>query len=161
MKNTIVASAAILSLSLSFQSCKKHEAPGKTSYQIINITLDNNKSYQYNFGTPESDLEITKQSNAYLVSELGEANENVVFNYTPKSDFVGSDEIFVTLGNEEAEHHEKQGSHPPKNPIKGLLHHKHHKCEKHDEDKTVYIFRFTVNQTVSTAITNTASHLKK
>lgn len=161
MKNTIVASAAILSLSLSFQSCKKHEEAGKTSYQIIDITLDNNKSYQYSFGTPESDLEITKQSNAYLVSELDEANETVVFNYTPKSDFVGNDEIFVTLGKAETEHHEKQGPPPPKNPIKGLFHHKHHKCEKHDENKTVYIFRFTVNQSSSSVIKNTASQVQK
>lgn len=152
MKATILASTVILSLGLSFQSCKKPEKPvGQTSVQTIDIVLDMNKSYQFSFGIPETDLSITKQSQAFLVSELNEVSESVLFNYTPKTDFVGTDEVYVTLGKPEREHRE---DHRPKNPIKHFIHSKkHHQCDKPNMDKTIYIFRFTVKETVPSKTT--------
>lgn len=149
MKATILASTVILSLGLSFQSCKKPEKPaGQTSVQTIDIVLDMNKSYQYSFGTPDTDLSITKQSQAFLVSELNEVNETVLFNYMPETNFVGTDEVYVTLGKQEMKHPEKHG---PKNPIKHLIRpKKHHQCNKPNMDKTIYIFRFTVKETIAT-----------
>lgn len=147
MKKIFLASALILSLSLSFISCKKHEMPERTTtYQTIEIVLDMNKSYQYSFGTIDTKAQaiITKQSDVFLVSELDKVSEATLFNYIPKTNFVGTDEVQVTIGKEEEEHHHKQGAHHP-NPLKFLTHKKHHGCEKHDDDTKVYIFKFTIN----------------
>ena len=158
MKKYISFGAFVLMISLAFVACRKHEErKGKTNYQTIEIVLDMNKSYQYSFGIPESELTITKQSNNFLVSELDEANETILFNYMPKTNFVGTDEVQVTLGKEE-EHHEHHGPRP-KNPIMHLLGgHKHHDCGKHEDDKTIYTFKFTVNPvaTTQTAVSTTA-----
>lgn len=147
MKVKIVASAVILSLGLSFQSCKKPKKEiGETSTQTIDVVLDMNKSYQYSFGTPDDDLSITQQSQSFLVSELDEVNESVLFNYTPKTDFVGTDEVQVTLGKVEPDHHKEE--HGSKNPIEELIHPKHKKCDKPQMDKTIYIFRFTIKRSI-------------
>lgn len=157
MKKAILASISILPLILSFQSCKKHqEHEGKTNYQTIEIVLDMNKSYQYNFGTPESKLEITKQSDAFLVSELDKVSETVLFNYMPQTNFIGTDEVQITLANEEREEHHRDGNHPPRIPLGHLFNHKKHECEEHEEDKTVYIFKFTVNKAATTVTTDHA-----
>jgi hypothetical protein len=151
MKKVILASISILALGLSFQSCKKHDMPEpETKYQTIEIVLDENKAYQYNFGTPASELTITKQSSAFLISQLDEASETVLFNYMPQTNFVGTDEVQITLGDEKNEHHE-HGNHPPKPHLFG---HKKHTCDKHEEGKTVYIFKFTINKVEATETTS-------
>ena len=162
MKKAIFASIGILSLCLSIQSCKKHEEREvKTNYQTIDIVLDMNKSYQYSFGKLDSDIEITKQSDAYLVSELNDMSETVLFNYMPQTNFVGTDEVQVTLGDEEREGHHGDAHHAPKNPLTHLFGHKKHECGGHHEDKTVYIFKFTVNKPASTEVTAyTTANLK-
>ena len=154
MKKYISLSTLVLILSLAFASCKKQrEHEGETKYQTIEIVLDMNKSYQYSFGTPESELTITKQSDNFLVSQLDEANETILFNYMPKTNFVGTDEVQVTLGKEEGEHHEHEGHRRPKKPrIKLFGGHQHHDCDRDNDDKTIYIFKFTVNNVV-TAVT--------
>ena len=163
MKKFVSFGALLLILSLAFISCKKQrEHEGETKYQTIEIVLDMNKSYQYSFGTPSSELTITKQSDNFLVSQLDEANETVLFNYMPKTNFVGTDEIQVTLGEDEHEKHEHGGHHKPKNPIMHLLGggHKHHDCGKHEDDKTIYIFKFTVNS-VATVVTTEHTTVNK
>ena len=155
MKKIVSLSALVLILSIAISSCRKHEErEGKTNYQTIEIVLDMNKSYQYSFGTPSSELTITKQSDAFLVSQLDEANETVLFNYMPKTNFVGTDEVQVTLGEDEHEKHEHGEHHKPKNPIMHLFGgHQHHECGKHEDDKTIYIFKFTVNSVATTVTT--------
>lgn len=156
MKKYISLGAFALILSLAFVSCKKHgEREAKTNYQTVEIVLDMNKSYQYSFGVPSSELTITKQSDAFLVSQLDEISETVLFNYMPQTNFVGTDEVQITLGKEEHEEHHRDGNHPPRIPLAHLFGHKKHECEGREDDKTVYIFKFTVNKVASTV---TADH---
>ena len=60
---------------------------GTVNYQTIEIVLDMNKSYQYSFGQLIRKIKavITKQSDAFLVSEVDKSGESVLFNYTPKN----------------------------------------------------------------------------
>lgn len=164
MKKVLFGLVAFISLSLVLSSCKKHEEhEGTVNYQTIEIVLDMNKSYQYSFGAidPKDQAVITKQSNAFLVSEVDKSGETILFNYTPNTNFVGTDEVQVTIGEEEHEHHHKQGPHHP-NPLKFLKHKKHHGCEKHDDDdKTVYIFKFTVNNVGVPIINESATETHK
>jgi hypothetical protein len=150
MKTKVSLFLAFISVGIIFSSCKKQELE-KTKIQTIDIVLDMNKSYQFSFGPVHSDLSITKQSDAFLVSELETINEAMEFKYMPKLNFVGVDEVQITLnGEDEKEHHHQNGNHH-KNPVKKMLHHgAKHECHKHDDDdKIIYIFRFTVNKTTA------------
>lgn len=112
MKKVFLGLVAFILLSLALSSCKKHEEhEGTITYQTVEIVLDMNKSYQYSFGTIKNKAIITKQANSFLVSELDKVSEAVLFNYTPKNNFTGTDEVQVTIGEEEHEHHHKQGPH--------------------------------------------------
>jgi hypothetical protein len=154
MKKLILASVTVVALCASLQSCKKYEEQeGKTTYQIIDIVLDANKSYQYSFGTLDTKSTITKQSQAFLVSELDKVNNAVLFNYTPQTNFIGTDEVQVTIGEDEKEHHGKKGGPHPKNPLNMFKHKNHHGCDKDDDDyKTVYTFKFTINRNEVTKV---------
>jgi hypothetical protein len=153
MKTNFFTIAILMSLAFSIQSCKKHEQ-GKVSYQTIEVNLDANKSYQYDFGVGKHDLSITKQSQEFLVSEIDNADNVNVFNYTPKANFAGSDEIQVTLYGEEEHHHHGKGGHHPN----GNCQHQQNNnqvCHKHDDDddKTIYIFKLNIQKVISTTKT--------
>ena len=148
MKKFILASLAFVAISL--QSCKKHEHEGTVSYQTININLEANKNYQYSFGV-KSDVSITKQSQEFLVSEIDNSNESKFFSYTPKFNFVGIDEVQITVYQEELKHHHGKGGHhgncnSQSHGMSG------HECHKHDDDddKTIYTFKFNIKQTTLT-----------
>ena len=141
MKIKIFLGAVLLS-SLAFQSCKKHKQ-GVTTYQTVDVTIDANNSYQYNFGTEKTDLSITKQSQSFLVSELDKVNEATLFNYSPKLNFSGVDEVEVTSF-EEPEKEGGKGGH-------------HGNCENHngkkehdeDDNKIVYTFKISVKNSTT------------
>ena len=153
MKIKSTLSILLLISSMAFHSCKKHEQ-GKTSYQTIDVVLDMNKSYQYSFVSHNSHLSITEQSQSFLVSELDNVTDVALFNYTPKVNFVGIDEVQITAYEEEAEHHGSKSGH----------HHPHGKCQNHngnhhdknkhddDDDKTIYTFKITIKQDVASPI---------
>ncbi len=161
----ISLSAIALIIGVSFSSCKKHEEL-KTSYQTVDVTLDMNKSYQYSFGSGKSHLTVTKQSQAYLVSELEYHADAATFNYTPKEGFIGSDVVEITLGEGHGERGEMEDEHTNSHGNcqnthggqKGNHTHNcsgHHDCSRHD--KTVYTFRFTVKSTTPATITKMSS----
>ena len=149
MKIKLTLSALVLISSMAIHSCKKHEQ-GKTSYQTVDVTLDMNKSYQYSFAPSNSDLSITKQSQSFLVSELDKVTDVPLFNYTPKSNFVGIDEVQITAYEEESEHHGGKDGHHPQSNCQNHGGNDHDK-NKHDDDddKTIYTFKITVKQTVA------------
>ncbi len=162
MKLKIFAGFLIVFLATSFSSCRKHHKKGTTTYQTIDITLDENKSYQYNFGTEQKGLSITQQSKSFLVSEIDQINEASFFKYMPSLNFVGSDEVQVTMksgdNDGDDDHHDGEEHHG------NCQNHEHHNCNNsghHDCDahnKTIYTFKFTVNKvtaaTRSTAVIN-------
>lgn len=161
MKIKPTLSVLLLISSMAFHSCKKHEQ-GKTSYQTIDVVLDMNKSYQYSFGTHNSDLSITEQSRSFLVSELDKVTDVPLFNYTPKANFVGIDEVQITAYEEESEHHGgKGGQHHPHGNCQNHSGN-HHDKNKHDDDddKTIYTFKIIVKQTATTAAA-VATEIKK
>ena len=141
MKKYISLSALILILSIVFTSCKKHKQ-GKVTYQTIEVNLDANKTYQYNFGIGKKDLSITKQSSSFVVSEIDRLNENNLFNYTPKLNTI-SDEVEVTLFEDE-EHH----GHGGHSNCQHQQDSNHQTCKHdNDDDRTIYIFKFTIHST--------------
>lgn len=157
MKIKLTLSALVLISSMAFHSCKKHEH-GKTSYQTIDVTLDMNRSYQYSFVSHNPHLSITKQSQSFLVSELDNVTDVPLFNYTPKENFVGIDEVQITAYEEESEQHDGKGEHHPQGNCQNHGG-KHHDKNKHDDDddKTIYTFKITVKQTIAAPIVNAES----
>ena len=142
MKSKILAGTLMLVLAASLQSCKKHEKEeGKIFYHTIEITLDENKSYQYNFGIEKNELSITEQSKAYLVSEIDQTNEVSYFNYLPKINFVGTDEVKITMRAEQDEKDHYNGGGQG-----GSGNCQNHRDEDDDDDKTIYTFKFTVKK---------------
>ncbi len=165
MKMKISLSILALTIGLAFSACKKH-TEGKTTYQTVDVTVDMNKAYQYNFGSGKSHLSITKQSQAFLVSEIDNTNDEAVLNYMPKTNFTGTDVIEVSSCAGHGNHHDANAGTPPQN---GNCQHAcgnqycnhshnctgHHDCAHHD--KTVYTFRFTVKSTTPATITKISS----
>lgn len=158
MKITASISALMLLLSISFQSCRKHTMKeGTTSYQTIEVNLDMNKSYQYSFGTAtSSSRSITKQSQAFLVSEIDNVNGSALFNYTPKADFTGTDEVQVTSVEGAVKDHANCNSQAPQGNCQ--QHHsagngcQHHDCDK-AKDKTIYTFKITIKSVTQPTVT--------
>jgi hypothetical protein len=157
MKIKSTLSILLLISSVAFQSCKKHEQ-GKTSYKTVDVTLDMNKPYQYSFDSNNSDLSITEQSRSFLVSELDKVTDVALFNYTPKANFVGIDEVQITAYEEEAEHHGGKGGHHPHGNCQNHSGN-HHDKNKHDDDddKTIYTFKIIVEQTIASPIVTAES----
>ena len=156
MKKHISISAVVLMLSLTFTSCKKHKQ-GTVNYQTIEINLDANRTYQYNFGDGKKDLLITKQSSSYVVSEIDRLNETNLFNYSPKLN-TASDEVEVTLFEEEEHHgHGGQGHHDGNGNCQN--HPENNNSEHHDadDDRTIYIFKFNVVHTSTSSSTKSAA----
>lgn len=150
MKKYVSFGAFALILMLAFASCKKH-GHGKTTYQTIDVNLDENKSYQYTFTAHMHDLEITKQAQSFLVSEIDKSSEMSLFNYMPKLNQAGNDSVEITVY-EKNENHAHCGHHP--HPGGGACQHQqggHNECHHHcdGDDKTIYTFNFTIQKTVA------------
>lgn len=163
MKITAYLGALVLLLSLSVQSCKKHNDEPKITYQTIDVVLDANKSYQYSFGEGNTNLAITKQAQAYTLSEIDKSGSASVLNYTPKSGFTGTDEIEVTLSNGKVAQQQLESTHTPvgscQHPNNGGNKScgQHHDCNKHHDDKTIYTFKITIHQTAAAQITRVSN----
>ena len=157
MKITVSISALILLLGVSFQSCRKHTMKeGTTSYQTIEVNLDMNKSYQYSFGAATSGRSITKQSQAFSMSEIDNVNGSALFNYIPKADFTGTDEVQITSTDVSTKDHGNCSNQAPQGNCQqhGSAGHccQHHDCDK-AKDKTIYTFKITIKPVTQPTIT--------
>ncbi|MES2131101.1 MAG: hypothetical protein V4506_02060 [Bacteroidota bacterium] len=162
MKVTASISALILLLGVSFQSCRKHTMKeGTTSYQTIEVNLDMNKSYQYSFGTATtSSRSITKQSQAFSMSEIDNVNGSALFNYIPRADFTGTDEVQITSVEGSVKDHANCSNQAPQGNCQqhGSAGHccQHHDCDK-AKDKTIYTFKITIKSVTQPTITKTSN----
>lgn len=89
--------AMLLCIALSTQSCKKNNTiePERIS---INSTIRLNNSYEYELGGfgDEEGATITKQASHFSLSALERLSAgNIIYNYTPSINFVGTDEIEI------------------------------------------------------------------
>lgn len=129
-----------------FQSCKKADM-GVTTYQTVDVYLDINKPYQYDFGSDNPDLLITKQAQSSWISQLDLDNNANAFKYMPKANFEGSDEVEITLFKDQDD--DKAGLFSnSKNQSKD-----EEVDHDEDDDRVVYTFKITVKKnTISTAV---------
>ena len=120
-------------------SCKKdkhHQPITKT----IDVTLGMNETYSFTFPTNKNNLIIERQASHALNSDLTADNTTGLFlyNYTPATDFVGTDEISITTLKEDNGHGNHAQGILPGGCYGGSGVH-------HDDDNTVtYVFKINV-----------------
>ena len=91
------------------QSCKKcdqFDKPPVTTTQTVNATLSENTAYTYTLPATQKHVVsvISSQAAHSSVSLIAtDANGNYIYQYTPASDYVGTDVVVIT--SQEAEEH--------------------------------------------------------
>ena len=84
------------------QSCKK-SSTSEPIIQTINADIKVNQSYQLDLGgfSVEEDAGISKQATHFLVSSVSKYSSgnfaNIIYKYTPAANFVGKDEVELTI----------------------------------------------------------------
>ncbi len=100
MKKLFYFSAFLLTI-FAFQSCSKESADeiiaSSSPANIINATISLNKTYQLTFNSGE--VNISKQASHFKISEVepGTENGSVVYKYAPSPDFIGFDEVVLSI----------------------------------------------------------------
>jgi hypothetical protein len=121
----------ILAIVLSFTlSCQKEE--NDQEIKKINVTLSPGESYSSDLsqqGNPGSQFSISQQASHAAVSSLQARSDNgdMIFSYTPASQYVGNDQVQITASGDE--HHGGHGGCP--------MHHK-------SNESTIYQYNITV-----------------
>ena len=102
MRKLFLFQAALLAILAGFQSCSKEVANDMMIVQespsdIINATIASNKMYQLTFNSGE--VNISKQASHFKVSQVEPGAENglIVYKYAPAPDFIGSDEVVLSI----------------------------------------------------------------
>ncbi len=99
MKKISFFSAILLGI-LALQSCSKESVHNMTVAapdNTINATISLNKTYQLIFNSGE--VNISKQASHFKVSQVepGIANGSIVYKYAPADDFIGVDEVVLSI----------------------------------------------------------------
>jgi hypothetical protein len=136
MKINLCISAVISSVFF-ITSCEKKEdhEPVQNS-KVINVDLKQNESYSYQIlasGDGADAMEISQQAQHALTCKITpDAAHNTLFEYTPATDYTGSDEIHITtVDGEHHEHHDND--------------HHHGNCQgKDDEAGSSYTFKINI-----------------
>ncbi len=88
-------------LTIAFQSCSKESANEMIAVappaNIVNATVSLNKTYQLTFNSGE--VNISKQASHFKISQVERGSENVsiIYKYVPAPDFVGVDEVVLSI----------------------------------------------------------------
>ncbi len=100
MRKLFYFSAFLLAI-LAFQSCSKESATEMIAEtppaNIINATISLNKNYQLTFNSAE--VNISKQASHFKISQVesGAENGSLVYKYAPSPDFIGFDEVVLSI----------------------------------------------------------------
>lgn len=142
-----------LSLGVAFmltQSCNKSKLEKEATVvkQTIDAAINANESYTFVLpdNTSDDPFEITTQATHFSISELGKnADGAVIYQYTPETDFVGTD--VVVVANVEEEHGDcGNGPKGDRPKLLGFLHpHPKHGKPHHEE----VLQEITINLTVT------------
>ncbi|CAN5471471.1 hypothetical protein BH11BAC1_BH11BAC1_15620 [soil metagenome] len=115
-------------------SCKKEQEESIT--KVIEVSLAPGETYSARVvqaGDEDDILKITSQASHAQVSEIAaiSGSKDVMFTYTPVSQFTGTDE--VQISSTEGEHHGNGGGHG--------------NCSghQHQDENTVYVYKITIN----------------
>jgi len=152
MKNTLSLLAFALATVLLLPACKKAETAPIT--KTINVSLHKNQSYTYSMpaqGDADDVMSITQQAQHYSVSTITYTDNKTAtpFNYTPALDYVGTDEVHVSIT--EGAHHEGSESHHEGGAGHHDGHHEggdHGQCHHSEEPETNYIFKIVIDSVV-------------
>lgn len=136
-------------------SCQKEKVNAVVT-KTVDATLKVNETYTFTLPAQEGDdaYEITTQASHYTVSKVGldATGANMVYEYTPALDFVGTDQVVITTTEEEhtGEHHGgmcgNKAPHPQGANILHLPHPHHH--HHHDAEEQLEI---TINLTIESS----------
>ncbi len=141
------------------QSCQKAETVAALVEKTVNATLKVNESYTFTLPSNQSDepYQITTQASHSSISELGKNTAgDMVYNYTPALDFVGTDRVVITTpeetenghcGNQDGDSTHVEGEHHGGGHHGGghlLGHHGHH-----DKDEAETEMKITINLTIA------------
>jgi hypothetical protein len=151
MKKAAILFATTGLLLSGITSCKKEEQHRPPIQEALNIALKANESYTFTLPKNKRNdpYEIAQQAGHYSISAVGEdASGNRIYQYTPATDYTGTDEVVVANPKEEGEHHPSPGEHPKP----GLFHHEHHGgCDGGEEDHYIVTIHFTIENTTAAA----------
>ena len=104
MKLFLPWSAAILCTLAFLSSCKKNKEENNniipcyfSAQTIKNVSLNVNEPYSYDLGNfnDEEGAFIEQQAKHFAISETNRKNGNVVYNYQPATDYVGTDTVWL------------------------------------------------------------------
>ena len=99
MKKLLLAFAIMFGLAI-LTSCKK-ESQDNTKQQTITPNIKKNELFKYEFGLIglEDNMFISQQANHFEKSELKRDNTGrIIYTYKPSLNYVGTDEVEVSLG---------------------------------------------------------------
>lgn len=121
-------------------ACQKEHEP-KIENITIDVVLKQNNQYTYTINHNDDEysspyISQDTQHDAITALTPNDKNTASVFSYTPANDYVGPDQVIITLSEEKEEH--GCGIKPGRTP---RPHHHHH-----DESVKNYIFNFTIVQ---------------
>lgn len=102
MKIIKLAISLIFSLSMLVFSCTKatDNNTNNTNQQTTTPSIKKNQSFQYNFGVIgiEDGISISQQARNFNISSLSRDNTGkMIYNYKPSLNYVGTDEVEITL----------------------------------------------------------------
>jgi hypothetical protein len=101
MKKLLYLSATLFCILTIFQSCSKESAnemiASTPPVNIVNATVSLNKTYQLTFNSGE--VNISKQASHFTISQVerGSENASIIYKYVPAPDFVGVDEVVLSI----------------------------------------------------------------
>ncbi|MGZ3862592.1 MAG: hypothetical protein ACXVPN_02235 [Bacteroidia bacterium] len=149
MKKMILLMAGIVALSAT--ACRKKEMPPKPPVQqTVDVALKTNQAYTFTLPKNKRNdaYEITANPQHAMISKLGaDASGNFVYEYTPVSNFSGTDQVIVANDQELREH----AGHPKPRPHL-FPHHPRGDCANgEEEDHYVITFNFTVEPNAKTS----------
>ncbi|MFL5765675.1 MAG: hypothetical protein ACJ77K_17145 [Bacteroidia bacterium] len=140
----LFVAAALLS---GITSCKKEEQHKPPIQETLNIELKANEAYTFTLprNKRNDSYEITSQAAHYSISTVGEdASGNRIYQYTPATDYTGTDAVVIANPKEEEDHHGNCAGKPH------LLPPPHDKCDG-PEDHYIVTINFTIDHTATTA----------
>ena len=100
MKKLFSVFTMLFSLSFLAQSCQKTVENDNNNKETTTPTIKKNQSFQYEFGLIglEDRLSISEQAKHFEISSLKRDNKGkMIYNYTPNLNYVGTDDVEITL----------------------------------------------------------------
>jgi len=148
MKKMIVMLVTASALIAGMASCKKGQMPKEAIKQTVNVDLKTNEAYTLVLpkNLRDDPYEITTQAGHFSISQVGvNASGERIFQYTPATGFIGTDQVVVSNDQEREEHEmHPQGPPPPKHMNGGC------NKTKGEEDHYIITINFVVERTENT-----------